>query len=129
MVVDTSAVLAVLFEEPGADWVVDQLEEHASELRMSTVNLTETLIRVRDRQPQLADKLEDEILESGIRFVPPNVEQTRVAAETRLRVPLNLGDCFAYALAAAEGVPILTLDRDFRRLEHPIVFPEAEDAS
>ena len=126
MVVDTSAVLAVLFEEPGAEWVVDRLVEHASELRMSTVNLTETLIRLRDRQPQLADKLEDEILESGIRFVPPDVDQARVAAEARLRLPLNLGDCFAYALAAAEGVPILTLDRDFRRLEHPILLPEAE---
>ncbi len=124
MVVDTSALLAVLFNEPGADWVVGQLEKNAAELRMSTVNLTETLIRLRDRQPQLADRLEDDLLESDIRFVAPDVEQARLAAEARLRLPLNLGDCFAYALAVVEGVPILTLDRSFRRVDHPVVLPD-----
>ena len=126
MVVDTSALVAVLFGEPNADWVVGQLEENAPELRMSTVNLTETLILIRDRQPQLADRLEDEILDSDIRFVPPDIEQARLAAEARLRLPLNLGDCFAYALAVAEGLPILTLDEHFRSLDHPVVLPGPE---
>ena len=126
MVVDTSALLAVLFREPEAGWVVHQLEENAADLRMSTVNLTETLIRIRDRQPQLADRLEGEILDSEIRFVPPDIEQAQLAAQARLKLPLNLGDCFAYALAATEGLPILTLDRDFRRLDHPVVLPDSE---
>ncbi len=124
MVVDTSALLAVFFDEPGAGWAAARLEEHAPELRMSTVNLAETLIRLRDRQPQLADRLEDEILDSGIRFVAPDVDQARRAAAARLRFPLNLGDCFAYALAVTEGVPILTLDEDFRRLDHPVLLPD-----
>jgi ribonuclease VapC len=123
MVVDTSALLAVLFYDPGTEWAVAQLEEHAGELRMSTVNLTETLIRLRDRQPQLAAELEDRILDSGIRFVPPDGEQCRLAAEARLRYPLNLGDCFAYALAVAERVPILALSEGFRRVDHPVVLP------
>ena len=123
MVVDTSAILAVLFFDPGTEWAVAQLEEHAAVLRMSTVNLAETLIRLRDRQPQLAEDLENEILDSGIRFVPPDAEQCRLAAEARGRFPLNLGDCFAYALAVSEGVPILTLDSGFRRLDHPVVLP------
>jgi uncharacterized protein with PIN domain len=42
----------VFFEEPDAEWAVEQLEAHASERRMSTVNLAECLIRIRDRQPQ-----------------------------------------------------------------------------
>lgn len=129
MVVDASAILAVFLDEPDADWVVDQLAENASELRMSTVNLTEALIRLRDRQPQRADRLEERILESGIRFVPPDVQQARLAASARLEHPLNLGDCFAYALAAVEGVPILTLDRDFRRLGHPVAMPNLEGDS
>lgn len=123
MVVDTSILLAVLFDEPHADWAVARLEEHAPDLRMSTVNLAETLIRLRDRQPQLADALEEDLLASGIRFVAPDVEQARTASSARLRFPLNLGDCFAYALAFAEGCPILTLDEDFRRLGHPVVLP------
>ena len=82
------------------------MEAHAGELRMSTVNLTECLIRLRDRQPQLADALEARVLESGIRFVPPDVAQAQLAADARLRYPLNLGDCFAYALAKAESLAV-----------------------
>ena len=90
---------------------------------MSTVNLAEALIRLRDRQPQLYDVLEGEVLESGIRFVPPDLEQARLGAAARLQFPLNLGDCFAYALARAEGCPILTADRDFKRFENAVLPP------
>ena len=124
MVVDTSVLLAVLFFDPGTEWAVSRLEEHAAELRMSTVNLAESLVLLRDRQPQLADQLESQILDSGIRLVPPDAEQSRIAAAARARFPLNLGDCFAYALAVSEGVPILTLDTGFLRVDHPVVVPE-----
>jgi uncharacterized protein with PIN domain len=90
---------------------------------MSTVNLAEALIRIRDRQPQLADQLEQQLLESGIRFVAPDVEQARLAAQARLRYPLNLGDCFAYALSIVEDCAILTLDEQFRRTDQPVVLP------
>jgi len=123
MVVDTSVLLAVFFAEPAGDWAAKQLAEHASELRMSTVNLTETLIRVRDRQPQLYETIETELLTSGIRFIPPDVEQAKIAAEARLRYPLNLGDCFAYALAVVEDCPILALDSDFRAVDRPVLRP------
>jgi len=123
MVVDTSAILAVFFNEAHAEWAAGQMEARAGELSMSTVNLAECLIRLRDRQPQLADALTEELLSSGIRFVPPDVEQSRIAADARLRLPLNLGDCFAYALAKAEGADILTLDRDFARLDVGVVMP------
>ena len=113
MVVDTSAILAVLFFDPGTEWAVAQLEEHAAVLRMSTVNLAETLIRLRDRQPQLADQLENQILDSGIRFVPPDAEQCRLAAEARGRFPLNLGDCFAYAAAQTSGLKLAYKGNDF----------------
>jgi ribonuclease VapC len=123
MVVDTSAVLAVFFSEPHADWVADQMQQHAGGLRMSTVNLVETLVLIRDRQPTLAGELEGRLLTSGIHFVAPDVEQARVAAAARLRFPLNLGDCFAYALAKVEEHPILAVDRDFRSVDCPVVLP------
>jgi ribonuclease VapC len=124
MVLDTSIVLAVFFAEDSSQWAADKMTEHAAELRMSTVNLTEVLIRLKDRQPQLYPELEEQLLGSGIRFIAPDVEQARIAAEARLRFPLNLGDCFAYALAISEGCPILTLDRDFRNLDCPVLLPE-----
>jgi ribonuclease VapC len=123
MVLDTSALLAVFFEEKYGDWVIQEMNAHAHALRMSTVNLTETLIRLLDKQPQLFKELEAQLLSHGIRFVAPSVEQAHLAAEARVRFPLNLGDCFAYALAVTEDVPILTLDRDFRVLDHPVVLP------
>ncbi len=125
MVVDTSILLAVLFDEPHANWAVEHLEAHGGELRMSTVNLAETLILLRDRQPTLFPDLEARILGSGIRFVPPDLEQARFAAEARLRLPLNLGDCFAYALAKTEECGLLTLDADFRSADCPVVSPPA----
>ena len=123
MVVDTSAILALFLGEPAAPWVAGQLAAHAPALRMSTVNLTEALIRLRDLQPDLFDDLEDRLLGSGIRFVPPDAAQARIAASARLRFPLNLGDCFAYALGVVEAVPILTLDADFRATDHAVVGP------
>ena len=91
---------------------------------MSTVNLSETMILVQDRQPQLSRQIREEILMSGIRFVAPDIEQVLIAAEARLRFPINLGDCFAYALAVQEGCPVLTLDGDFKRVDIPVVSPE-----
>ena len=52
---------------------------------------------------------------SSIRLVPPTPSHAEIAAAARLRYPLNLGDCFAYALAKDEDRRLLTLDRDFRR--------------
>jgi len=123
VVVDTSVILAIFFEEKHAGWAADRLQENGSNLSMSTVNLAEALLRIRDRQPRLADLLEKRLLTCGIRFVPPDVEQARSAAAARSRFPLNLGDCFAYALAKAEGCPLLTLDRDFRSVDVPVVSP------
>lgn len=58
MVLDTSAVLAVAFNEPLGKWASERMHEHRGYLCMSTVNLTETLIVLRDRQPQAYPRLE-----------------------------------------------------------------------
>lgn len=123
MVVDTSALLAVFFDEPHAAWVASQMTANARALRMSTVNLAEALIHIRDRQPQLAEELSERLLTSGIRFVAPDIEQAATAARARLAYPLNLGDCFAYALATAEDCTILAVDADFRKTDWPVLLP------
>jgi ribonuclease VapC len=123
MVVDSSVLLALLFAEPGAEWAVEKLMVHAHDLRMSTVNLAEVLIRLQDRQPHLYKELRSEVLESSIRFIPPDPQQAQIAAEARHRFPLNLGDCFAYALASVEGCPVLAMDDDFRSIDLPVVLP------
>jgi ribonuclease VapC len=123
MVIDTSAVLSFLFEEASAQWVLEQIDVHRGPLLMSTVNLAETMILLRSRLVDGAERLESSLLSSGIDFISPTIEQARLAANARLRFPLNLGDCFAYALSAIENCPLLTLDEDFRRCDRPLVMP------
>lgn len=94
---------------------------------MSSVNYAETLILIKDRQPELFENLRERIVLSPIRIVPPSQEQAEIAADARLRYPLNLGDCFAYALAKEEGIALLTLDRDFRRTDLELVLPRTRE--
>ncbi|HYM10934.1 MAG TPA: type II toxin-antitoxin system VapC family toxin [Bryobacterales bacterium] len=123
MVVDTSILVAVFFNEPFGPWATDQLNENARRLRMSTVNYAEALILIEDRQPQLFAEIRSAIQSSSIRLVAPTPQQAEIAAAARLRFPLNLGDCFAYALARQEDCPVLTLDRDFLKTDAAVVVP------
>ncbi len=123
MVIDTSAILALFFNEKHALWVEDHMSRQPGPLLMSTVNLAETLILLKDRQPKLFESLKNEILSSSIRFVPPTPTQAVLATDARGRYPLNLGDCFAYALAKEEDCPLLTLDHDFRKTDIQVILP------
>ncbi len=123
MVIDTSILIAVLFNEPQAPWALDQMHRLRSALSMSTVNLAEVLILCEDRQPKLFAQMREMILSSSIRFVPPTADHAVVAADARIRFPLNLGDCFAYALARSLDEPLLTLDTDFRKTDIATVLP------
>ena len=123
MVVDTSALLAVLFTEPSGTWVADHLRDNSRSLLMSTVNYAEVLILVADRSPGTALEVREAIESSSITLVPPSVRHAEMAAGARKRYPLNLGDCFAYALAKDEGCPVLTLDRDFRNTDVTVILP------
>lgn len=59
----------------------------------------------------------------SIRLIPPTSVQAEMAAAARIRYPLNLGDCFAYALAKDDDVALLTLDRDFRSTDVFLMLP------
>ncbi|MEZ4754959.1 MAG: type II toxin-antitoxin system VapC family toxin [Bdellovibrionota bacterium] len=123
MVVDTSVILASFFNQEHFFWAASKLQEYKTELRMCTVNLCETHILIRDKQPQLFEDLKKRLETSPIRFVPPSVEQSELAAKARMQFPLNLGDCFAYSLAKSENCPILTLDKDFKKTDLEVIIP------
>lgn len=125
MVVDTSALLAIFLNEDFGPWASAQLEANQPALRMSVVNFTELLILISDRRPSELGEIRQRVERSVIRLVPVTVEHAEIAAAARRRFPLNLGDCFAYALAKDEDCPLLTLDRDFRRCDIDVVLPRA----
>jgi ribonuclease VapC len=91
---------------------------------MSTVNYVETLILVGDRFPRRVEEVRELLASSQIQIVSPTRQQAEIVARARLRFPLNLGDCFAYALAKQEDCPLLTLDRDFRNTDIKVVLPK-----
>jgi ribonuclease VapC len=124
LVIDTSALLAILFNEPLSAWATGQLQcSHAP--KMSTINHAEALIISGERFPERLGAVEAAIELSAIQLIAPTARHAEIAAVARLRFPLNLGDCFAYALAKDEDCPLLTLDRDFRRCDIEIVLPRA----
>jgi len=123
VVVDTSALVAVLFNEDTTPWVANQLELNRAEIMMSAVNFAEVLVLIGDRQPHLAPEIRAAIEATGIRIVPSTLAHAELAAAARLKYPLNFGDCFAYALAKHEDLPLLTLDRDFRKTDITVVTP------
>lgn len=114
IVLDASALIALLKKEPGAD-IVDQ---HMVEPVMSTVNLAETLTRMaQDGGDAVAIKAS--LDESPIRFVPVSEEHALAAA--LLRIPtkplgLSLGDRMCLALGLEEGLSVLTADRRWKEI-------------
>jgi ribonuclease VapC len=120
MVIDTSAVVAVLLGEPQAEQITALIE--AADLRlMSAASLLEAAMVVEHRKGDVGGRELDLFLyRSEIEIVPVDQNQVEVArggwrrfGKDRNRAGLNYGDCFAYALAKSRQLPLLFIGRDF----------------
>jgi ribonuclease VapC len=128
VIVDSSAVIAILALESGARDLADAIER-APDGRMSVVSYVEAAIVLDSRgNPALGRRLDDFIREARLVLEPVTVEQARLARETyrdfgkgRHRAGLNFGDCFAYALAKYKGEPLLFKGNDFGRTDIEVV--------
>src|SRR5579885_3502997 len=124
MIVDTSAVIAILSEEPEAREFAATLEQ-APERRLSVASYLESAIVLDSRRlPALSRRLDDFIRETSLILEPVTMEHARLAREAyrdygkgRHRAGLNFGDCFSYALAKEKGEPLLFKGDDFRRTD------------
>ena len=85
MVVDTSILMAVFFNEEFGPWAADRLSENQPHLRMSTVDYAEALILIGGRHPRLFPEIREAVETSSVRLVPPTPEQAETAARARLR--------------------------------------------
>ena len=120
MIVDSSALLAVLFREPDAERYESALAA-APACRMSLANVFEASIVWEGRNgAAAADRFDMFMEEVGIETIPVTVEHVRAARQTWRRfgkgnhpAALNFGDCFAYALAEVMGEPLLYKGGDF----------------
>ena len=124
MVVETSAVLAILLEEPEATEFAQLIEDDPAPV-ISAVSMVEAGIALISRHgPDTRGDLQDFLAQGGLQVEPVTAEQADLALEAyqrygkgRHRAGLNFGDCFAYALCKATGQPLLFKGQDFSQMD------------
>jgi len=128
MIIDTSALLAMLFDAPDGPALLRRIAEAPIRL-MSSANAVEAwIVADRHANPAKGPAL-DALLETlGIDIVPVTVLHARLAraayhtyGKGRHPAGLNFGDCFAYALAKATDLPLLFKGDDFGQTDVPVV--------
>jgi ribonuclease VapC len=134
MVIDTSALLAILFNEAEAEYFEAALAADTNRL-MSAAALLETAIVVESRLGEAGGReLDLPIHKAQITLVPFTAEQAEIARAAYRRygkgrhpAGLNYGDCFAYALTKTSGDPLLFKGNDFPQTDvTPWTFPRHE---
>jgi ribonuclease VapC len=123
MIVDASALIAILLREPEKD-CFSKLIASDSEPLMSPLNFLEAAVRADGLGHQMAEGFDELFRETGIKIAGTDARQAHLAREAYQRygkgnhpARLNLGDCFAYALAKARGEPLLFKGDDFRHTD------------
>ena len=124
MIVDSSAVLAVLYREPDAGRYETAIAS-ATGCRMSVANVLEASIVLEARGGAAAGhELDTFLQDAAIELTPVTAEHMDAARRAWRRfgkgnhpAALNFGDCFAYALAAVTGEPLLFKGEGFARTD------------
>ena len=128
MVVDTSAITAILGGEPEESRFLDALLSGGTRL-MSALTALEAAMVIEGRYGRDAGAdLDLLVYAAGIEVVPFDRGQAETARLAWRRfgkgnhpAALNLGDCCVYALAKTKGEPVLSKGNDFRRTDLAVV--------
>jgi ribonuclease VapC len=124
VIVDTSAIVAIVRREPGDSAFFDRVLE-ASRPAMSAATFVEASLVIEGRGGRQAGAdLDSFFAAAGIEIVAVTADTARLAREAwriwgRGNHParLNFGDCFSYALAQERGEPLLFKGEDFARTD------------
>ena len=130
IVVDTSALIAILDREPDAALYAEAIAETDSPL-ISAATLLELHIVMLNRHGGRAGQLVDRLIQdAGFQiehFTAQHLELAREAyarfGKGRNSAGLNYGDCFPYALAKATGLPLLFKGSDFSKTDLVAALP------
>lgn len=124
MIVDSSAMLAILMHEPERNPFISALE-HAPVRRISAATFVETAIVVEAQAGEGGlNRWEEFYRRADIAIEPFTPEQAAIAhrawskyGKGRHPAGLNFGDCFSYALAKALDEPLLYKGQDFSKTD------------
>jgi len=130
MIIDTSAVTAILFGEAERRGLIEAIEA-ADSRRMSAATFVEISIAVEARHGAEGLRDLDRFLAcAGVEVVAVDREQASVARDAfsrfgkgRHRAGINYGDCFSYALAMVLGEPLLCKGENFRHTDVTVAAP------
>lgn len=114
-VLDASALLAVMLEEPGAEKVRELLPGAI----VGAVNLAEVVAKLQERGAP-DENIDRNIARLNLPVIPFDAAQAMAAGKLRARtrsLGLSLGDRACLALALARGLPAVTTDRGWARLD------------
>jgi ribonuclease VapC len=127
VILDTSAILAILFDEPEREAFIELIGVQ-SVVGVGAPTLAETSIVLASRVGDAAGRHVAGFVErADLVVVPFEAAHWRAAAEAWLRfgrgrhqAALNLGDCLTYATARVAGRPLLAKGEDFRQTDLPL---------
>ncbi len=131
MIIDTSALLAILRDEPEAASCAEAIQR-VTNRRLSAVSFVETAVVIDSSRDPVASRGFDELLrEAQITIDPVTEAQARIARDAYRdfgrgsghQARLNFGDCFSYALAKVTGEPLLFKGNDFVHTDVKQVLP------
>jgi ribonuclease VapC len=121
MIVDASALIAILLREQDSDVYSQVITDCPDDLLISPINYVEAAIRADKLGAEVGAALDEIMQVENIKVAAVTHEQTLLAREAYQKfgkgnhpAKLNLGDCFAYALAQARQEPLLFKGDDFR---------------
>lgn len=117
-VLDSSAVLAVIWNEPGSDMVLDRIEGAV----ISAVNYAEVLTKISDRgvDGELAKALLSSLAIDPIDFDKVQAETSSQLRPQTRHLGLSLGDRACIALAMTKGWPVITADKAWAELSFSV---------
>ncbi len=121
MIIDTSALVAIITAEPERSAFLDAIAD-AAEVAMSAASYLELAAVIDSRRDPVTSRLVDDLVVAlGIDVLPLTAEQAALGRSAYRDfgrgsghpARLNLGDCFSYALARETGRPLLFKGDDF----------------
>lgn len=127
MILDSSAILAVVFREPECETLLDRIESsQAVAVGAPTLAETGIVLHARIGEPSrgMLERLLDELAIQEIPFGEVHWRETvdafRRFGKGRHPAALNFGDCMTYATARLAGEPLLFVGDDFTRTDLPV---------
>ncbi|MDH6230956.1 ribonuclease VapC [Mesorhizobium soli] len=124
MIVDASALLAIVLGEEDGDSYSHAIADELDDIFISPINFVEAAIKADKKSPETGEALDEVMRVGAIKLAQITRTQAQIAREAYQKfgkgnheARLNLGDCFAYALAKARSEKLLFKGDDFRKTD------------